>query len=71
MIVVTPGIWPQTRPVASTEATAGLLLLHVPPVVASDSNVHVSTHMLDTPVITGGGALTVNTVLTEQPVESV
>jgi hypothetical protein len=67
MIVVIPGFIPQTRPPALTLATAVLLLLHVPPLTASDSKVHDPTHMLGAPVIPGGGALTVNTVLTEQP----
>ncbi len=71
VIVAKPGDMPHTWPVEFTVATAVLLLLHVPPVVASPRSVHEPTHTLDEPVMPAGGAFTVNTVLTEQPVAGV
>jgi hypothetical protein len=59
---------PCTAPLADpTLAIAGLLLLHVPPVAAVVKVIVVPTQILDTPVIAAGNALTVITLLAEQP----
>lgn len=42
---------PVTMPVELTVATAGLLLLHVPPAVVSVSVMVVPTHTVDGPLI--------------------
>jgi hypothetical protein len=71
VIVAKPGDTPHTWPVAFTVATPVLLLLQLPPVVASVSTVHDPTHTLPDPEIPAGGAFTVNIALTEQPVPGV
>ena len=63
---------PVTFPVvATTVATAVLLLLHVPLAVASDNIVVVPTHTLLAPDIGAGVALTVRVMDFAQPVVSV
>lgn len=62
-MVLSPGDTPVTIPADVTVATDVLLLLHVPPVVASLSRVVRPTHIDVTPVIDAGGIFTVtNTV---------
>lgn len=52
MIVTVPAAMPETRPVEEPMvAMAVLLLLHMPPPVASVSRVVVPTHKLEAPVI--------------------
>ena len=46
-----PAVAPVTIPVAVTAATAALLLLHVPPAVASDNVVVAPVHTVVVPVI--------------------
>ena len=51
---------PHTRPVEEPAlATAGLLLLHVPPADASDNGLQTPTHILNCPAIGAGSAFTV------------
>jgi hypothetical protein len=60
VIVAVSAVIPVTMPVvAPTTATVVLLLLHVPPDVASLSVVVAPTHKVRTPVIAAGGGLTV------------
>ena len=60
-MVTTPPATPVTIPVPEIVATAGLLLLQVPPGVASDNGDEAPGHSLVTPVMeaTEGDALTV------------
>ena len=62
---------PATTPVVFTVPSAVLLLLQVPPVVASVSVVVDPAHTLLVPAIAAGVALTVTGVLIKQPVGSV
>src|SRR5665647_2384158 len=63
---------PVTTPVpATTVATAGVALLHVPPAVASANVVVKPTHTFVVPVITAGKGLTVTVVVTKHPVGKV
>jgi len=72
VIVAVPAEAPDTTPVAEpTPATTVLLLLHVPPVVASAKVIAEPTQMLVRPVIAEGKGLTVTTRVAKQPVESV
>jgi hypothetical protein len=69
VIVTVPAATPVTKPVEVTVATDGLLLLHVPPGVASLSNVDAPTQVDELPVI---GAMlldgvTVKVLTTEHP----
>ena len=60
---------PVTTPVpATTVATAGVALLHVPPAVASANVVVKVAHTLVVPVITAGNGLTVTVAVLKQPV---
>ncbi len=65
MPVVTPDTTP---PVDVTVATAVLLLLHVPPEVASLNVTVDPTHTFALPVIAAGNGLTVNTADAAHPV---
>ena len=57
-----PATTPVTTPVADpTVATAGLLLLHVPPLGVHDSAVVALSHTAAVPVIAAGAAFTVIT----------
>lgn len=62
---------PATTPAVFTVPSAVLLLLQVPPVVASVSVVVDPAHTLLVPAIAAGVALTVTGVLIKQPVGSV
>jgi hypothetical protein len=53
--------------VAPTVALVVLLLLHVPPVVAFDSNEVLPKHIVATPVFAPGTLFTVTTVEAAQP----
>ena len=57
--------------VVFTVATVVLLLLQVPPVVASANTVPAPRQILGAPVMPTGGAFTVKTTEDEQPVPSV
>ena len=61
-IVVVPALTPVTLPKLSTEPIAGLVLLHVPPVVASVSAVVKVAQTLITPVRADGSGFTVTVV---------
>jgi hypothetical protein len=68
VIVAVSAAIPLTTPVdASMDATALLLLIHVPPPTASANVVLLPVHTLAAPVITGGNAFTVTTAVTELP----
>ena len=71
-IVADPQAIPFTVPVdAPTDAMAGVLLVHVPPVVASDSVMVVPEHTFIAPVMAAGRGLMVVTAVVIQPVLSV
>jgi hypothetical protein len=58
---------PVTIPVVSPmDATAVLLLVHVPPVIASESVMAEPVHTVEEPVIGGGAGFTVTTADTTQ-----
>jgi hypothetical protein len=63
VIVATPALTPPTIPVAPTDATAVLLLLHVPPAEGFVNAVVAPVHTLLLPLITPGAAFTVTTVV--------
>jgi hypothetical protein len=62
---------PDTTPPVLTEPTAGLLLLHVPPLVPSESGVVEPIHTAGVPVMGDGEGCTVTVTLVLQPVGSV
>ena len=64
-----PALLPLTTPRLSTVACV-LTALHVPPVVASASDVVAPGHIYIVPVIGAGGTLTVTVVVAVQPVPS-
>jgi len=65
-ITVVPIDVPVTTPVLKlTEATAGLLLVHNPPVVALVNVPELPTHITEVPTIAAGTAFTVTTAYTE------
>jgi hypothetical protein len=64
----TPEIIPELEPAVATEL---LLLLHVPPVVASDKVMEWPVQIMEGPVMADGEARTKTTVEVEQPVGSV
>ena len=67
-MVAVPDEWPLTTPKLFIDAVSGVLLLHVPPAVAS-LNAEVSpAHMLLLPVMGSGVAFIVITVVAAQPV---
>ena len=72
-MVVLPVVRPLTTPVLPTVATAGLLLLHVPPVVVSVKFMVAPTHTLLGPPMAAGVGSTVMvaepSILFVQPVE--
>ena len=67
IIEVVPALRPVTTPAVDTVPTAGVLLLHVPPVVVLVSVVVPFTQMLVIPVITAGNGFTVSTAVLRQP----
>jgi len=70
VMVTVPAEFPVTTPVPEpTDASVGLLLLHVELPEPSVSVVVDPTHTLVVPPIAEGSALTVNGVLAKQPVE--
>ena len=72
VMVAVPADTPVTIPVpAPTEAIEVLLLLHVPPLVASLSEVVSPTQTLLTPVIADGVGLTVSIIVVVQPAGNV
>ena len=72
VIVGDPAATPLTTPEPDpTEASKGLLLLQLPPVVASDKVVLCPTHTVPVPVITPGEELTVTGIVAIQPVGNV
>src|ERR1019366_9069008 len=62
-----PGAMPETTPVLPTVATAVLLLLHVPPGVASVSVVVLPAQTVAVPVTDDGNAFTVTVAEAVQP----
>ena len=68
MIVSVPGVMPVTVPAAFMVAIVGVLLLHVPPLVASLSTTVVPAHRFIVPVMPAGDALTTIARVTVQPV---
>ena len=67
-----PGAVPQTTPVRlPIAATPELLLLHVPPLVASVSVTQLPVQTLVGPAIADGNALTVTACVAIQPVPKV
>ena len=71
MIVAVPSATPVTFPVvAFTDAIDALLLLHVPPAVASLSKIVWPTHTVAEPDIDAGNAFTVMLAVAIQPVVS-
>ena len=67
-MVMLPAATPVTTPVPEIVALEGLLLLHVPPEVASASVVVKPSHTLAVPVIAAGNGLTVIGKVALQPV---
>ena len=63
-----PGAIPVTTPLLPIVPTAVLLLLHVPPEVASESVVAELTQTEEAPKIEGGKGLTVKAVIVAHPV---
>ena len=59
VIMELPPMLPVTVPAAFTVATLGLLLLHVPPVVASPNEVVAPAHNTEVPVTSAGSVFTV------------
>jgi hypothetical protein len=68
IIEVVPALSPVTTPDVDTVPTAGVLLLHVPPVVVLVRVVVPFTQMLVMPVMTAGSGFTVIVALLTQPV---
>jgi hypothetical protein len=68
VMVAVPDVPAVTSPLAFTDATAVLLLLHIPPAVASCSCVADPAQTVVIPVIPGttGNAFTVTVVVTER-----
>ena len=61
-----------TTPVeTATVATAGLLLLHVPPAVGWVITIESFTHTCDSPPTTAGSVITVTSFTARQPLPSV
>ena len=70
-MVAVPRLTPVTTPPASTEPTAGRVLLQVPPVVASASEVVLPIHICGLPVMGSVGGFTFIGAVTKQPVGKV
>jgi hypothetical protein len=62
-MVVTPAVRPATSPIEPIVATEISLLVHVPPVVASDNVMLVPAHKLSGPLMPNGRVFTVSTVV--------
>ena len=63
-MVVVPALTPVTIPVLAMVATAVLVLLHVPPAVASLNEVVEPLHTIKAPLIPGGVVGNISTVTT-------
>ena len=70
-MVTAPAEIPVTEPVPETVARAVLLLFQAPPDGVDDNDIELPTHTADGPEMAVGNALTVNGMLTEQPVGKV
>ena len=70
-MIVVPGFTPVTRPVLLTVAIVVMLLLQVPPGVASPSDIVYPKHADGDPKIAPGCGSTVTTVPVAQPVPKV
>jgi len=68
MIVEVPATRPFTSPMDEIVATAGLLLTHDPPGVASNNEAVKPAHILSVPVIGAVVGFTVSVVVAVQPV---
>jgi hypothetical protein len=69
---VVPAVSPHTTPDKEpTVATAGLLLLHVPPVIALVNVLHEPSHTCGVPVIGYGARMMVTTFVAIHPVDKV
>ena len=69
VIVTAPVTNPLTTPVAEpTDASTGLLLLHVPPVVMCVSDIAPPTHTPLAPLMAAGNEVTFTVVAVAQPV---
>jgi hypothetical protein len=67
-----PALTPVTTPLDEpTVASAGLLVLHVPPALASESVVVEPAQTVVTPVIEAGSGLTVTGIVMKQVVGNV
>jgi len=62
-MIAVPGVAPVTVPI-TTEATAVLPELHVPPVVASDKMIVLPEHTAPVPEIAAGNGLAVTVAVT-------
>jgi hypothetical protein len=62
-----PAETPQRSPVDPMVATEVVVLLHVPPDVASLMVVHWPTHTMGEPLMAAGKGLTVTTMVVVQP----
>ena len=71
VIVAPPAETPVAMPAPDMDAIEVLLLLHVPPAVASLSGTEYPMHIDVLPVIAAGKGLTVITVVAKQPVGNV
>jgi hypothetical protein len=71
IMLAVPNVRPDTRPDELTGATAGLLLLHVPPVLVVASNEVKPIHTPGLPVIVAGCALITMFVVRTQPIPTV
>lgn len=67
MITDVAVVLPVTTPVVDPIEALALLLLHVPPVVASLRAVVLPMHTFVVPVMAAGSALTVTVVVTAHP----
>jgi len=70
-MVVVPADTPLTAPPVPTVATVVLLLLHVPPAVASVNEVILPAHTARVPVMGAGENVTNTVVVVMQPVGKV
>ena len=70
-IVTVPTVTPVTMPVDPTDAIPEALVLHVPPEVASVSEMVEPAHTEEAPDIAAGNAFTVTVVVAMQPVINV
>ena len=70
-MVAVPGVMPVTVPDVLILAVVPALLLHVPPGLASVSDIVLPGQTVDGPLIAPGTGFTVTTTLLAQPVPSV